>query len=176
MRNRIIVAGIVGVLMISLSGCSTNKAITESSNTKISTNTKEKVESTINSTEDTSWTEESSKELSKNDKVEVMLDSLNQGMSDIFDISFDEAEDKFVLEAKKDGQMDKILSELATNSEEDDKQQLEELSSSLTGFSESISSSLGNDYSIELVNHYNDKGSFFVIKNGEISFPYLENK
>lgn len=175
MRGNIVLIGLTGFFMLNLVGCSITEKKTNMSSQSIQSeiSISEKEKSTNTSVKDSATTESTT--LSKNDKVKTMLDSLNQGMSGMFDISFDEANDKFVLDAKKDGPMDKVLSELVNNPTSDDKQQLDELSSSLTGFSESISSSLGNDYSIELLNHYNDQGSFFVIKNGEISFPYLEN-
>lgn len=176
MKKSIILTGTIGILMSVLVGCSSGGEKTNSSTSS------KAIESTLESTSDIKSEQENisktsdSEPLSKDDNVEATLESLKQGMSQMFDISFDEKNERFILEVKKDSPIESLFVDLVNAPTADNEQQLKDLSASLSGFSESVSSSLGDNYSIELVNNYNDKGSFFIIKNGDMSFPYLESK
>ncbi|APB31720.1 hypothetical protein ACWN6Y_08540 [Vagococcus teuberi] len=176
MKKDIIFVGMIGILGSILVGCSSDSGKKNTAmSTEIPSETSESIDAT-KSTEVTNSTTSELEPLSKKDTVEATLESLQQGLSQMFDISFDEKNERFLLEVKKDSPVEATFLELVNNPSPDSEQQVKDLSASLSGFSESVSESLGANYSIELVNNYNDKGSFFVIKNGDISFPYLESK
>ena len=116
-------------------------------------------------------------EVTTDEKIISMLDSLNQGFSNFFNIEYVESEKAFTLTAKEDGPMFAQLEKLAqTPNDGETSQKIKEISESLVGFSESVSDSLGSNQKIILKNNFNNLGNFFEMKDGKITYPILKTE
>lgn len=160
---------ILSLVSISLFGCSDQgKQKTSATN---DTNTEQQESS------NESEVKKEVEEVTTDEKITSMLNSLNQGFSVFFNIEYVESEKAFTLTAKEDGPMFAQLEKLAQDPDDGEtSQKIKEISESLVGFSESVSESLGNDQKIILKNNFNDLGNFFEMKNGEITYPIIKTE
>lgn len=112
------------------------------------------------------------KNISFDEKIKTMTESLNMGLSNFYDVEFSEKEKTFKLISKNDGPVNENLKKIAGEDLNDEnKKSIEELATSLVGFSEAVKDSLGKGYKIEVINQFNNKGSFFILEDGKISYP-----
>lgn len=160
---------ILSLISLSLFGCSNQREKEPRIKSKISSEQKE----ASNERE----VQKEVEEVSTNEKINSMLNSLEQGFSNFFNIEYIESEKAFILTAKEEGPIYFELEELSKNpkSEEANKK-IKELSESLVGFSESISKSLDKEQKIILINNFNDLGNFFEMKDGEITYPITKTE
>lgn len=160
------------VVFVVLVGCSKSN----DKKKKITDETYSAVKNSKESSTSESKKEEKKQEISESipfeDKVASITESLKMGLSDFYTVKFVEKNKTFQLTSKENSPLNENLKKIASESLNDEnKQSIEEMANSLVGFSEAIEESLDKGYKIEVINSYNNKGSFFILEDGKVSYP-----
>lgn len=137
-------------------------------------NNSKKTESTSSKTSETS-SNKAEKEKQKN--IETAVNSLKKGFSATHNISFDEKTKSFILSPKEGLSETNTLKKVADNPTEPKYEEtLKNMASNFIDLSTTISSNIGKDYKIKLKYPGNDNRDIFVIQDGNISYPIIDEK
>lgn len=127
----------------------------------------------LSNLDETPNSSETSESISNSDKITQTIASLNQGMSQFMEISYED--NVFQMTPLSDSDMTTMLKEIAEDPNKN-KTELEEFANTLEGFVSEIGQNIGGNYSLELLNPYNDRGSFFIMNDKKIEYPILTSR
>lgn len=107
-------------------------------------------------------------------KIDIIINSLNEGFGGITNISFNEESKTFHMSPIPGLKETEALKIIAENPEDETVQStLKQMASSAIELSSLITENLGEGYSIQLDGLENDPVPFYVIKDSTIEYPVL---
>lgn len=127
----------------------------------------------LDASDETPKSDEIPELISSSDKISQTLDSLNQGLSQFMKIKYDN--EVFQMNPLPDSSMAPMLEEVANNPKTNSSE-LQSFAESLEGFVLEMEQNLGEGYSLELLNPYNNRGSFFIMRDKKIEYPVLTDE
>lgn len=137
-------------------------------------NSSKKTESTTSKTSESSISQ-ADKDIKTN--IEIAINSLKKGFSATHNISFDEKTKSFILSPKDGLSETETLKKVADNPTEPKYEEtLKNMASNFIDLSTTISSNIGKEYKIKLKYPGNDNRDIFIIQDGNISYPIIDEK
>ncbi|MBO0438918.1 hypothetical protein [Candidatus Enterococcus ikei] len=134
-------------------------------------NSDKKTESTSPKTSESS-TAQADKDKQKN--IEIAVNSLKKGFSAYHDISFDKKTKSFILKPKEELSETETLKKVADSpTEPKHEETLKNIASNFIELSTTISENIGKDYKIKLKYPGDNNRDIFVIQDGNISYPII---
>lgn len=127
----------------------------------------------LDASDETPNSDETVESIPESDKVSQTLDSLNQGLSQFMKIKYDNK--VFQMKPLSKSSMAPMLEEIANNPQAN-LSELQSFAESLEGFVLEMEQNLGEGYSLELLNPYNNRGSFFIMRDKKIEYPVLTDE
>lgn len=138
-------------------------------------NNDKKNESASSTTAENSIDRKASEKKSKQKNIDIAVNSLKKGFSAYHDVSFDEKTKSFILNPKEGLSETETLKKVADNPVEPKYEEtLKGMASNFIELSTTISEKVGKDYKIKLKYPGDNNKDIFVIQDGNISYPIID--